>query len=200
LSLLWPSTLTLRGSSTLRRLRASTLALLRPPVGGSGRRTLAGPSVLSALPALSTLAAAAAPSAATPAPALALGLWRVDPAVLQVPERDDDLGPRRVVADELDDPGPERARRIRRHHGETLRVEQHHPRPGDALAHAAGPLHVHDEEVSLVVEHVLAVLELGQRLAAELLEDGEMLLAALEGLLHRDDPVPEHAGLAHGRS
>lgn len=48
-----------------------------------------------------------------------------------------------------------------------------------------------------MVERVLAKLELRQRLAANVLEQREVLLAALEGLLHRDDPVAEHAGLAH---
>jgi hypothetical protein len=51
-----------------------------------------------------------------------------------------------------------------------------------------------------MVERVLAELELRQRLAAELLEQREVLLAPLEGLLHRDHAVPEHSGLAHARA
>ena len=48
-----------------------------------------------------------------------------------------------------------------------------------------------------MVEDVPGVREVRDRLDAERLEQLEVLLAALERLLHRDHAVPEHAGLSH---
>ena len=47
------------------------------------------------------------------------------------------------------------------------------------------------------LEHVIPEGETGQRLAANVLEQREVLLASLERLFHRDHAVPEHACLAH---
>jgi len=50
---------------------------------------------------------------------------------------------------------------------------------------------------TMVIECVLAVLELGKRLAADGFQHLEILLSSLERLLHRDHAVPEHASLWH---
>ena len=51
-----------------------------------------------------------------------------------------------------------------------------------------------------MIEGMLGVREVRHRLEAELLEEGEVFLASLERLLHRDHAVPEHSGLGHGVS
>jgi hypothetical protein len=112
-------------------------------------------------------------------------------------ERDQDLGPRRLLAQEPDDFRAQDRGRIRGQRRDALRVEEHHARPADATLRSVGSFEVHDEEVALVVEHMLPEDEVRQRLAADVLEEREMLLAALERLFHRDHAVPEHACLAH---
>jgi hypothetical protein len=114
-----------------------------------------------------------------------------------VPERHDDLGLRGAHPEELDDLAPQHRRGIAGERRDPLGVEEDHPRPGDLFRAAVGAAQIHHEEVALVVEGVLRVLPAGQRLAAELLEESEMLLASLERLLHRDHPVPEHSSLGH---
>jgi hypothetical protein len=114
-----------------------------------------------------------------------------------VPERHDDLRARRVRADELDDLAPQRRLGISGDRRDALGVIQHHPRPAHAPNPAVGRLEDHHEEVALVVEGVFPKREFRNRLAADGLQELEVLLAPLERLLHRDHPVPEHSGLWH---
>jgi hypothetical protein len=114
-----------------------------------------------------------------------------------VAEGHDDLRPPRAALQEVDDLLPECGRRVSGESRDPFGVEEDHARPGDPRALARRALEIHHEEVPLVVEGVLAVLELRKGLAAELLEQRKVLLAALEGLLHRDHPVPEHSRLSH---
>jgi hypothetical protein len=163
---------------------------LRPrPAAGLGLRPLRAP--------IRSASTAASPSAPPAASALAAGLGRVDPSLLEMAKRHDDLGPPRPALQEVDDLAPERGRRISRERRDPFGVEEDHARPGNPRALTCRALEVHHEEVPLVVEGVLAVFELRKRLAAEILEQREVLLAALEGLLHRDHPVSEHSRLSH---
>jgi hypothetical protein len=114
-----------------------------------------------------------------------------------VAEGHDDLGDLRPRAQEPDDLLPERRAGLAGHRGDALGVEEDHAGPADAPRGSVRRGEVHDEEVALVVERVLAELELRHRLAAEVLEQGEVFLPSLEGLLHRDHAVSEHPGLAH---
>jgi hypothetical protein len=111
---------------------------------------------------------------------------------------DDDLRARRVAPQEIDDLRPERRGGIARQSRNSFRVEEDHPRPANALGRPARRREVHHEEIPLVVEGVLAQREIRQSFSAELREQGKMLLAPFERLLHRDHAVPEHACLAHG--
>src|SRR5262249_8431308 len=155
------------------------------------------PAALSA--ALRTLTASA-PSPPPAPPALPARLRRVDPAFLEVTERDDDLGLGGACAHELHDLLAQRRSRLAGHRWNALGVEEHHAGPADAPHHPVRAGKLHHEEVALVVERILAELEVGERLPAEVLEEREVLLAALEGLLHRDHAVPEHSGLGHQRA
>jgi hypothetical protein len=114
-----------------------------------------------------------------------------------VAERHDDLGPPRLVPQKPHDPAPEVRRRVGDDRRNALGVEEDHPRPADRLSPPVGCLEDHHEEIPLVVERVLLVAEIGQRLEAEGLEQLEVLLSPFEGLLHRDHPVAEHARLGH---
>jgi hypothetical protein len=147
--------------------------------------------------ALSSAAATASPPAASSA-SVPARLGRVDPALLEMAKRHDDFGTRRASPQELDDPGAENGRGIARQRGDAFRVEEHHARPGHSFRRAVGAAQIHDEKIALVIERVLGILVFRERFAAELLEHRQMFLAALEGLLHRDHAVPEHAGLRHG--
>jgi hypothetical protein len=163
--------------------------LLRPAL-------LASPFLASPLaPAASTASAPAPPSAS-----LAARLGRVDPAFLEVTERDHDFGPRRARPQEIDDLGAQNRRGIARQRRDALGVEEHHPCPGDFFCLAGRAAEVHDKKIALMVERVVGILEVRQGLAAEILEEREMFLAPFQGLLHRDHAVPEHAGLRHGGS
>jgi hypothetical protein len=143
-------------------------------------------------------ASAATPaSPASAASALAPRLGRVDPPLLEMTERHDDLGPSCPALQEVDDLAPDRGRRVPRERRDPLGVEKHHARPRDADALAGGALELHNEEVPLVIEGVLAVLEIRKRLAAEVFEQREVFFASLQRLLHRDHPVPEHSSLCH---
>src|SRR5512141_846873 len=141
------------------------------------------------------------PLSSAPAPAppalLTTRFGRVHPPLLEVSERDDDLRTVRPRSQVLDDPAPEVARRISGEHRDPLRIEKDHARPRDALLAAVCRGEVHHEEVPLVVEKVRDVLELRRRFDADRLQEVEILLAPLERLLHRDDPVTKHACLRH---
>ena len=87
------------------------------------------------------------------------------------------------------------------HHRSPLGVEQDHAGPADLFAFSVGGLERHHEEIALVIEGVLAIRKVGKGLEAESLQELEMLLSPLEGLLHRDHPVAvEHMafGTAEG--
>jgi hypothetical protein len=114
-----------------------------------------------------------------------------------VTEGDDDLRPGRPLPQELDDLSAKNARRIGCHRGHPFRIEEHHSRPADLLAPAVGRFEQHHEEVALVIERVLAITEVGEGLETEGLQEIEMLLSSLEGLLHRDHAVSEHSRLGH---
>jgi hypothetical protein len=114
-----------------------------------------------------------------------------------VTEGDQDLGARRLLAQQTDDLRPQDRRGIRRERRNALRVEEDHAGPADAAARSIRRVELHDEEVAFVLEHVLPEGEPGQRLAANVLEQREVLLASLERLFHRDHAVPKHACLAH---
>jgi hypothetical protein len=114
-----------------------------------------------------------------------------------VAERHDDFGPARLRPQVSNYLFPEEAARIAQEDRDALRVEEHHSRPADELAAAIPPEKLHHEEIPLVVEQVPRVLELRDCLPAESLQELEVLFPALEGLLHRDDPVPEHSRLWH---
>jgi CO/xanthine dehydrogenase Mo-binding subunit len=115
-----------------------------------------------------------------------------------VAKRHDDLGPVRARADELHDLRAELLSRAGGESGDPLGVEEHHPSPRDEPATPVLRRELDHEEVPLVVESVARVLEVGQRFAAERLQEVQVLFAALEGLLHRDDAVAEHSRLRHG--
>jgi hypothetical protein len=114
-----------------------------------------------------------------------------------VAERHDDLGPPGLIPQELQDPAAHRRRRVGDDCRNPLGVEEDHPRPADRLAPAVGGFEGHHEEISFVIERVLPVTEVGQRFEAEGLEQLEVFLSPLEGLLHRDHPVAEHSCLSH---
>jgi hypothetical protein len=114
-----------------------------------------------------------------------------------VTEGHDDLGAIAAFSQEGDELLPKRRFRIRDDRGDSLRVEEHHARPAHRLATAVRGHEVHHEEIPLVFEGVLAVLELRERLAAEALEQLQMLFSPFERLLERDDAVAEHSGLGH---
>jgi hypothetical protein len=109
-----------------------------------------------------------------------------------VTEGHHDLRTAGARAQELDDLAPQARPRFLRENRDPLRVEQHHACPADPLAPAVGGLEIHHEEIPLMVQGVPFGLELGQRLAAELLQDGEVLLPSFQGLLHRDETVSEY--------
>jgi hypothetical protein len=112
-------------------------------------------------------------------------------------EGDQDLGAGSLLAQEPHDLRPQNRRGIRRERRNALRVEEDHAGPADAAARSIRRVELHDEEVALVLEHVLPEGETRQRLAANVLQQREVLLASLERLFHRDHAVPEHACLAH---
>jgi predicted nucleic acid-binding protein len=114
-------------------------------------------------------------------------------------ERDHDLGTVRSRPQEADHTSADRVGTVAGQSRDPLRVEEDHPRPRHVLAPAVRRLERHDEQVSLVVESVGAILEVGQRFAAERFEQLQVLLSAFERLLHRDHTVPEHSGLRHVR-
>jgi hypothetical protein len=148
------------------------------------------------------LAAALLPARATPAapaaaPAFLARLGRVHPALFEVAEGHEDLGPADLGSQLLHDLRPQRGGGIGRQGRDALRIEEHHAGPAHALARAAGRFEVHHEEIALVIERVLAQDEVRQRLGAEGLQQREMFFAPLERLFHRDHPVPENACLAH---
>jgi hypothetical protein len=116
-----------------------------------------------------------------------------------VPERHDDLRARRVRAHELDDLAPQRRLGVSGDRWYALGVVEHHPRPAHAPNPPVRSLEDHHEEVALVVKRVLPKREFRNRLAADSLQELEVLLAPLERLLHRDHPVPKHACLWHMR-
>src|ERR1700693_2730569 len=163
-----------------------------------GNRPLGGPLRHSRRRGLAPSFASSSFAAASAASLLAARRGCVHPAVLEVAERHDDLGTRRLRTQELDDPRAQRCQGIPRQRGDALRVEEHHPRQAYTARPPAGRLEHHYEEVALVVERVFSEGELRQALAADGLEKLEVLLASLERLLHRDHPVPEHACLWHG--
>jgi hypothetical protein len=136
----------------------------------------------------------AAPTAAPPFPAR---FGRVDPSVFEVAEGHDDLGLRAAGAQEFDDLRAQRRGRVAGQGRDALGIEQDHAGPADARDRTPGRGELHDEEIALVIQRVLAELELRERLAAQILQHGEVLFSALEGLLHRDHAVSEHACLRH---
>src|ERR1700693_1594894 len=81
-------------------------------------------------------------------------------AVLEVAERHDDLGTRRLRTQELDDPRAQRCQGIPRQRRDALRGEEPHPRPAYTARPPAGRLEHHYEEVALVVERVFSEGEL----------------------------------------
>jgi len=127
-------------------------------------------------------------------------LRRVDPSVLEVPERHDDLGPAGSGPDELDDPLAKTTGGIARENRDPLGVEEDHAGPSDPTHAAVRRGELHHEQIPFVVEGVRDVLEIRQRFPAQGLQELEVLLAPFEGLFHRDHAVPEHACLRHGVS
>jgi len=97
----------------------------------------------------------------------------------------------------LDDLFSQQASWIAQQDRDALRVEENHSSPPDELTAAIAPEELDHEEIALVVEEVPRVFELRQRLPAECLQEVEVLLSPFEGLLHRNDPVPEHSRLWH---
>jgi hypothetical protein len=114
-----------------------------------------------------------------------------------VAEGHDDLGPAALRPQVLNDSFPQDASRVARQGRDALRVEEDHSRPADELAPPIPSEELHHEEIPLVIEEVTRVLELGQCLPAEPLQELEVLFPPFEGLLHRNDPVPEHSRLWH---
>jgi hypothetical protein len=114
-----------------------------------------------------------------------------------VAERHDDLGPAALRPQVLHDPFAQDASRIAQERRDALRVEEDHSGPADELAPPIPAEQLHHEEIPLVIEEVTRVLELRQRLPAEPFQELEVLFPAFEGLLHRNDPVPEHSRLWH---
>jgi hypothetical protein len=114
-----------------------------------------------------------------------------------VPERHDDLGSVGAGAKVLDDPLPQAAGGVAGQDRNPLGVEEDHARPADDAAAAVARGQLHHEEVALVVERVRDVVEIRERFPAQRLQELQVLLAALEGLFHRDHAVPEHACLGH---
>jgi hypothetical protein len=114
-----------------------------------------------------------------------------------VPEGHNDLRPVRPGAKILDDPLAQIVPGIAGEHRDALGVEEDHARPADQAASAVARRELDHEEIALVVESVRDVVEIRQSLAAKRLQELQVLLAALESLLHRDHAVSEHSGLGH---
>jgi len=112
-------------------------------------------------------------------------------------ERHDDLRPGGALAEERSETQAEHRSRIFQQGRQAFRVEEDHARPGDRLLTSVGRLQTHCEKVPFVIERVLPVLEVRKHLFADRLQEFEMLFSALEGLLHRDDTIAEHACLWH---
>jgi hypothetical protein len=115
-----------------------------------------------------------------------------------VAERHEDLRPACALAQKPDELAPQGAVRVRRQGRDPLGVEERHARPTDRLAAAIGGFEDHHEQVALVIEDVLPVGKIRQRLQADAPKQLQVPFSPLEGLLHRDDPVPEHAGRGRG--
>jgi hypothetical protein len=113
-------------------------------------------------------------------------------------ERHDDLRPRGALSEERPETPAEHRGRIFQQRRQAFRVEKDHARPGDRLPTSVGRLQAHRKKVPFVIERVLTVLEVWKDLFADRLQEFEMLLSALECLLHRDDTIAEHACLWHG--
>ena len=140
----------------------------------------------------------APPRPAAAAPPRGPRLRRVRPAFLEMAKRHDDLRPTRALAKERRRSsraeaaeGSDAIAGMRSASKSIIRVQP------TLLRRPSGGLEDHDEEVPLVVEDVLAIGEIRQRLEAERLQELQVLLAAFEGLFHRDHAVPEHARLRH---
>jgi hypothetical protein len=114
-----------------------------------------------------------------------------------VSKRDDDLRTAPLRAQVLDDLRTQLSSGFSGKKRDPLRVEEDHSGPADAFAAAVARREIHHEHVAFVIEKVPGILELGQRLPAEGLQELEMLLSPLEGLLHRDDAVAKHPCLRH---
>jgi hypothetical protein len=78
-----------------------------------------------------------------------------------------------------------------------LRVEKDHSGPADTLPAAVARREINHEEVAFVIERVPCILEVRKRVPTERLQELEMFLSPLEGLLHRDDAVAKHLCLRH---
>ena len=169
-----------------------------PPAAGAaaGAGGAPGPPFLAALASPSS-AASAAPAAASAAFAPRLG--RVDPALLEVAERHDDLGPRRVRPQELDDlsraepaAGSPVSVGIRSASKRTIRVH------AIFLAEPSGPRSSMTKRSRSWSRACSAYSNPGSASRQSSLQQGEVLLSPFERLFHRDHPVPEHSRLAHG--
>jgi hypothetical protein len=117
-----------------------------------------------------------------------------------VTECDVDDRPVRAAPQVLEQARPDLGLRVFDDGGNPLGVVENHPRPGDALSASRRRLVDHHETVVFVIQDVFLELHPRYRLVDERLEQREMLLPFLEGLLHRDDPVPEHLGAGHALS
>jgi hypothetical protein len=146
---------------------------------------------------------AAARSLLSPAgrlrPGLA-GLRGVHPPLLEVAERDVDDRAIRAPLQVLEKARPDVGLSVLDDGGDPFGIVENHPRPGDALSASRRRLVDHHETVLLVIQDVFLELHPGNRLFDDRLEQREMLLPFLEGLLHRHDAVPEHLGAGHALS
>jgi len=102
-----------------------------------------------------------------------------------------------LLAQPFDDPVAHGMARGVVESGQAARIGHHHARERDLPRRARGVRERHDEEILLVSEIVLRAAEAGESLGEELVEEREVLLPELEGLLERDDAVPEHLGHSH---
>jgi hypothetical protein len=114
-----------------------------------------------------------------------------------MPEGDVDRPPVGALSQVLDEPPPDLGPGIFDDRRDALGVAEHHPRPGNPLRRSARRSVEHHETIVLVIEEMLREFHPGKRFVDQRLQQGELLLAFFERLLHGDDAVAEHLGAGH---